>query len=82
MEWNYAAIIGNMGRTKLGSRLQNSRNTNLSSDGFLINLYVCLLNLCKPLFSIESGKYMNINPEYFVHNERMKLCKYERINKK
>lgn len=43
---------------------------------------MCLVNLCKPIFNIESGKYTNINPEYFLYNDRMKLCKYEKINKK
>lgn len=48
----------------------------------MVNIYMCLLNLCKPLFNVENGKYSSINPEYFMHNDRMKICKYEKINKK
>ena len=48
----------------------------------MLNLYFCLLSLCKPIFNIETGKYNNINPEYYMDNDRAKLCKYEKINKK
>ena len=69
-EWVYSAVMGNLARAKLITRLQSARNENISHDGFMINLYVCMLNLCRPLFNRESGKYKSIDPEYFVHNIR------------
>lgn len=68
--------MSNLSRAKLATRLAGYRNDNISHDGFMVNLYVCMLNLCKPLFNKESGKYKNIDPEYFVFNRRTELCKY------
>lgn len=62
LEWNYRCILSNLNRTKLGMRLQSAKNDNISHDGMMINLYVCMLNLCKPLFNRESGKYKSIDP--------------------
>lgn len=62
LEWNYAAILGNLNRTKLGSRLHGAKNTEISHDGLMVNLYVSFLNLCKPIFNLQSEKYKNINP--------------------
>lgn len=52
LEWNYAVVLGNLSKAKLGSRLHNAQNKNLSHDGFLINVYMCLVNLCKPIFNL------------------------------
>lgn len=62
MEWNYALIHGNLKKAKLGSRLQNSTNTDLSHDGIMLNAFVVMLNLCKPFLAREGEKYKNINP--------------------
>jgi hypothetical protein len=51
MEWNYALIFGNLQKSKLGSRLQGANNANLSHDGLVINIFMCLLNLCKPFLN-------------------------------
>jgi hypothetical protein len=40
------------------------------------------LNLCKPFLSIESEKYKNIDPEYYMFKERALMCKYDSINQK
>ncbi len=50
-EWIYYCIKGNLQRAKLGSRLQNANNANLSHDGLMVNIYMCLLNLCKVILS-------------------------------
>lgn len=47
LQWNYALIYSNLKKAKIGSRLQNSNNSDLSHDGLVLNVYSCLLNLCK-----------------------------------
>lgn len=76
LEWNYFLIHGNLKKAKLGSRLQNSTNSELSHDGLVLNAYVVLLNLCKPFLAREGEKYKNIDPEYYIFKHRATLCKY------
>lgn len=82
LEWNYALIFSNLKKSKLGFRLQNTNASNLSHDGLMLNIYVCLLNLCKIITNKAEGKYKSIDPEYFVFNDRVKENKYEKLNKK
>jgi hypothetical protein len=44
-------ILGNLKKAKLGSRVQGAKNTDLSHDGFTLNAYACMLNLCKPFLN-------------------------------
>ena len=80
MEWNYGLLLGNIGRTKLGSRLYNANNNSLSHDGTLLNAYVCFLNLCKVITSRQDDKYRSIDPSYFMQQEKVALMKYDAIN--
>lgn len=80
MEWNYGLLVSNVGRTKLGSRLYNANNNNLSHDGTLLNVYSCFLNLCKVITSRQDDKYKNIDPSYFMLHEKVALMKYDTIN--
>ena len=75
-------IFSNLKKAKLGSRLQNSTNSDLSHDGIVLNSYVVFLNLCKPFLAKESGKYKSIDPEYYLFKERAIMCKYDTINQK
>lgn len=50
---------------KLGARLHNANNANLSHDGILINAYACFLNLCKVIIARTDEKYKSIDPTYF-----------------
>jgi hypothetical protein len=45
-----------------------------------MNVYVVLLNLCKPFLSREGDKWKNIDPEYYMFKERAVACKYEPIH--
>lgn len=44
-------ILGNLKKAKLGSRVQGAKNADLSHDGFTLNAFSCLLNLCKPFLT-------------------------------
>lgn len=68
LEWNYALLIGNIGRTKLGSNLYNANNSAQSHDGILINAYAALLNISKVIIARKDDKYLSINPDYFKYN--------------
>ena len=50
-DWIYACILGNLYKSKLGARLMEASNKDQSHDGFVINIFVCLLNLCKGFLS-------------------------------
>lgn len=52
LEWIYALVVGNQGKAKLGSKFKGG-DKDLSHDGFVVNIFVCMLNLCKPFLSKE-----------------------------
>ena len=67
---------------KLGARLHNANNANLSHDGILINAYACFLNLCKVIIARTAEKYKSIDPTYFRDHEKAVKMKYDPINSK
>lgn len=79
-EWLYCAISGNQMRTKLGSRLSGAVTTTTSSDGMMMNLYECMLEISRGILDRSQNRYQNIDPEYFRYAEHCKLCQYEPLN--
>jgi hypothetical protein len=80
LDWNYKLLLNNLGRMKLGARLHNADNSNLSHDGILVNAYACFLNLCKVIIAREDNKYKSIDPSYFRDHEKAVQMKYDPIN--
>lgn len=80
-EWIYALIVGNQMRTKLGSRLTNVNVNTISSDGLMLNIYECMMEISRPILDLSNGKYQSVDPEYFYHKEHAKLCQYEPLKK-
>lgn len=61
-EWIYATIIGNIPRTKLGTRLSGVVPTNISHDGLMLNVYYSMLDINRIIIDKSTKKYMNVDP--------------------
>jgi hypothetical protein len=75
LEWNYRLLVSNLGRMKMGHRIYNSENNDLSHDGLLVNAYFCLLGLCKAITNQQDDKWKNIDPSYFIYHEKAPLLR-------
>lgn len=52
LDWVHACVYGNLKKAKLASKLANAQNKDISHDGLVVNLYMCILNLTKPILNI------------------------------
>lgn len=81
-EWLYAAIVGNIPRTKLGTRLSGVVPTNISHDGLMLNIYHSMLDINRVIIDRSSKKYTSIDPHFYKDSKYLTLCKHEPINNK
>lgn len=49
-------------RTKLGSRLSSVNVNSISSDGLMLNIYECLMEITRPILDLSSGKFQSVDP--------------------
>lgn len=68
LEWNYRLLISNLDRMKLGHRIYNSENSELSHDGLMVNAYSCFLGLCKAITNMKDDKWRSIDATYFMYH--------------
>jgi ubiquitin conjugation factor E4 B len=52
----------------------------VSSDGFMVNVTVCLDRLCEPFMDATFSKVNRIEPEYFRRSPRVKIDEETKIN--
>ena len=79
LEWNYRLLVSNLSRMKLGNRLYNPENVELSHDGLLVNVYSCFLGLCKVITNKQEDKWKSIDPSYFLHHEKAEKLRSDPI---
>jgi len=53
---------------KLGHRIYNSDNSDLSHDGLMVNAYSCFLGLCKAITNMKDDKWKGIDASYFLYH--------------
>lgn len=64
---------------KLGHRIYNQENSNLSHDGILVNAYNALLGLCRVITNRQDDKWRNIDPYYFIYHEKASFFRVDPI---
>lgn len=81
-EWIYACIIGNIPRTKLGTRLSGVVPTNISHDGLMLNVYYSMLEINRVIIDKSTNKYSSVDPYFYRDSSNLTFCKHEPINNK